>query len=183
MLVIGPEAGWTGYSPLANCIFSKSPGTDLCIMGLVLIGTASLTGAVLRQIAMYTRQEGGLTVSGDLALNLPPEVADRIVNFLGAQGFTGAEFDSGRVNSIAEMMINPMMGSGNVPARKGRDRAAITANPSASTAWPHHVHQWRPFATPRERPSASQAFASCQPTRDQVSNGGRSAAMRAPSTT
>src|SRR5512143_2900463 len=42
MLVIGPEAGWTGYSPLTNSIFSKSPGTDLWIMGLVLLGIASL---------------------------------------------------------------------------------------------------------------------------------------------
>jgi cytochrome c oxidase subunit 1 len=46
MLVIGPEAGWTGYSPLTNSIFSKSPGTDLWIMGLLLVGTASLMGAI-----------------------------------------------------------------------------------------------------------------------------------------
>ena len=63
MLVIGPEAGWTGYSPLANSIFSKSPGTDLWIMGLVLIGTSSLLGAINFIVTILNMRTPGMTMT------------------------------------------------------------------------------------------------------------------------
>jgi cytochrome c oxidase subunit 1 len=63
MLVIGPEAGWTGYSPLANSIFSKSPGTDLWIMGLVIIGTSSLLGAINFIVTILNMRTPGMTMT------------------------------------------------------------------------------------------------------------------------
>jgi cytochrome c oxidase subunit I len=63
MLVIGPEAGWTGYSPLANSIFSKSPGTDLWIMGLVIIGTSSLMGAINFIVTTLNMRTPGMTMT------------------------------------------------------------------------------------------------------------------------
>jgi cytochrome c oxidase subunit 1 len=63
MLVIGPEAGWTGYSPLANSIFSKSPGTDLWIMGLVIIGTSSLVGAINFIVTILNMRTPGMTMT------------------------------------------------------------------------------------------------------------------------
>jgi cytochrome c oxidase subunit 1 len=63
MLVIGPEAGWTGYSPLANSIFSKSPGTDLWVMGLVLIGTSSLMGAINFIVTILNMRTPGMTMT------------------------------------------------------------------------------------------------------------------------
>ncbi len=63
MLVIGPEAGWTGYSPLANSIFSKSPGTDLWIMGLVVVGTASLMGAINFIVTILNMRTPGMTMT------------------------------------------------------------------------------------------------------------------------
>ena len=63
MLVIGPEAGWTGYSPLANSIFSKSPGTDLWLMGLVLIGTSSIVGAINFIVTILNMRTPGMTMT------------------------------------------------------------------------------------------------------------------------
>jgi cytochrome c oxidase subunit 1 len=63
MLVIGPESGWTGYSPLANSIFSKSPGTDLWIMGLVIIGTSSLMGAINFIVTILNMRTPGMTMT------------------------------------------------------------------------------------------------------------------------
>ena len=63
MLVIGPESGWTGYSPLANSIFSKSPGTDLWIMGLVVIGTSSLMGAINFIVTILNMRTPGMTMT------------------------------------------------------------------------------------------------------------------------
>ena len=63
MLVIGPESGWTGYSPLANSIFSKSPGTDLWIMGLVVIGMSSLMGAINFIVTILNMRTPGMTMT------------------------------------------------------------------------------------------------------------------------
>src|SRR5512143_2485690 len=63
MFVLGPEAGWTGYSPLTNSIFSKSPGTDLWIMGLVLLGTASLMGAINFIVTILNMRTPGMTMT------------------------------------------------------------------------------------------------------------------------
>ncbi len=62
-LVGATEAGWTGYSPLANSIFSKSPGTDMWILGLVLIGTSSLLGAINFIVTILNMRTPGMTMT------------------------------------------------------------------------------------------------------------------------
>jgi cytochrome c oxidase subunit 1 len=63
LLVGAPEAGWTGYSPLANSVFSKSPGTDMWILGLVLIGTSSLLGAINFIVTILNMRTVGMTLT------------------------------------------------------------------------------------------------------------------------
>ena len=63
LLVGAPEAGWTGYSPLANSIFSKSPGTDLWILGLLLIGTSSLLGGINFIVTILNMRTPGMTMT------------------------------------------------------------------------------------------------------------------------
>ncbi|HET7377556.1 MAG TPA: cbb3-type cytochrome c oxidase subunit I, partial [Anaerolineae bacterium] len=62
-LVGAPEAGWTGYSPLANSIFSKSPGTDMWILSLLMIGTSSLLGAVNFIVTILNMRAPGMTLT------------------------------------------------------------------------------------------------------------------------
>ena len=63
LLVGAPEAGWTGYSPLANSVFSKSPGTDMWILGLILIGTSSLLGAINFIVTIINMRAPGMTMT------------------------------------------------------------------------------------------------------------------------
>ncbi len=62
-LVGAPEAGWTGYSPLANSVFSKTPGTDLWILGLLLIGNSSLFGAINFIVTILNMRTPGMTMT------------------------------------------------------------------------------------------------------------------------
>ncbi len=62
-LVGAPTAGWTGYSPLANSIFSKSAGTDMWILGLLLIGTSSLLGAINFIVTILNMRAPGMTLT------------------------------------------------------------------------------------------------------------------------
>ncbi len=62
-LVGAPQAGWTGYSPLANSIFSKSAGTDMWILGLLLIGTSSLLGAINFIVTILNMRTPGMTLT------------------------------------------------------------------------------------------------------------------------
>jgi cytochrome c oxidase subunit 1 len=62
-LVGAPDAGWTGYSPLANSIFSKSPGTDMWILSLLMIGTSSLLGAINFIVTILNMRAPGMTLT------------------------------------------------------------------------------------------------------------------------
>ncbi len=57
------ESGWTAYSPLANSIFSKSVGTDLWILGLLLVGTSSLLGAINFIVTILNMRTAGMTMT------------------------------------------------------------------------------------------------------------------------
>lgn len=63
LLVGAPEAGWTGYSPLANNVFSKTPGTDLWVLGLLLIGQSSLFGAINFIVTILNMRTPGMTMT------------------------------------------------------------------------------------------------------------------------
>ncbi len=63
LLVGAPEAGWTGYSPLANSVFSKGAGTDLWVLGLLLIGQSSLLGAINFIVTILNMRAPGMTMT------------------------------------------------------------------------------------------------------------------------
>ncbi len=63
LLVGAPEAGWTGYSPLANNVFSKTPGTDLWVLGLLLIGQSTLFGAINFIVTILNMRTPGMTMT------------------------------------------------------------------------------------------------------------------------
>jgi cytochrome c oxidase subunit 1 len=63
VLVGAPEAGWTGYSPLANSVFSKGAGTDLWVLGLLLIGQSSLLGAINFIVTILNMRTPGMTMT------------------------------------------------------------------------------------------------------------------------
>ena len=54
-------AGWTEYPPLTGAQFSGT-GTDLWIMGLVLIGTSSILGAINFLVTIFKMRAPGMTL-------------------------------------------------------------------------------------------------------------------------
>ena len=57
------SAGWTGYTPLSTSIFSKGEGTTAWILGLLLIGTSSLAGAVNFIVTIVNMRAPGMTMT------------------------------------------------------------------------------------------------------------------------
>lgn len=53
-------AGWTGYAPLSNDVYSAGAGLDLWIVGLALVGVSSVLGAVNFLVTIYGRRAPGL---------------------------------------------------------------------------------------------------------------------------
>jgi hypothetical protein len=68
-----------------------------------IIGTETTTGGVLLSMAQRA-MTGDIKFEGDLTFTLPEATAQTIIGFLEKAGFTGEEFDSGRVNSITELI-------------------------------------------------------------------------------
>jgi len=62
-LVGGAAAGgWTGYNPLTQEQFAPGDGTDLWIMGLAVIGTASILGSVNFVTTIFKMRAPGMTL-------------------------------------------------------------------------------------------------------------------------
>ncbi len=56
------QEGWTSYSPLAQDQYSPGIGTDLWIIGLLLVGTSSILGAVNFLVTIFKMRAPGMTV-------------------------------------------------------------------------------------------------------------------------
>jgi cytochrome c oxidase subunit 1 len=59
----GPaDVGWTGYVPLSELPYSTSTGTDLWLVGLLLVGLSSILGAINFVTTVYTRRAPGMSM-------------------------------------------------------------------------------------------------------------------------
>jgi cytochrome c oxidase subunit 1 len=54
--------GWTGYVPLSNSTYAAGVGTDLWLIGLTLVGTASILGAVNIIATVFKMRAPGMTL-------------------------------------------------------------------------------------------------------------------------
>ncbi len=54
--------GWTGYVPLSNGRYAAGVGTDLWLIGLTLVGTASILGAVNIIATIFKMRAPGMTL-------------------------------------------------------------------------------------------------------------------------
>src|SRR5436853_498614 len=55
--------GWTGYTPLSSA-YAPGPGTDLWLIGLILVGTASILGSVNFIATIFKMRAPGMTLFG-----------------------------------------------------------------------------------------------------------------------
>src|SRR5256714_957156 len=53
--------GWTGYTPLSSA-YAPGPGTDLWLIGLILVGTASILGSVNFIATIFKMRAPGMTL-------------------------------------------------------------------------------------------------------------------------
>ncbi len=54
--------GWTGYAPLSGPNYSSGPGTDLWLVGLMLVGTASILGSINFIATIFKMRAPGMTL-------------------------------------------------------------------------------------------------------------------------
>jgi cytochrome c oxidase subunit 1 len=54
--------GWTGYAPLSNGRYAEGVGTDLWLIGLTLVGTASILGSVNFIATIFKMRAPGMTL-------------------------------------------------------------------------------------------------------------------------
>ncbi|HJR44792.1 MAG TPA: cytochrome c oxidase subunit I [Actinomycetota bacterium] len=54
--------GWTAYPPLSDSTFSPGAGADLWIVGLILVGTSSVLGAVNLMATIFGMRAPGMTM-------------------------------------------------------------------------------------------------------------------------
>jgi cytochrome c oxidase subunit I len=54
--------GWTLYTPLSNSVYSKGVGTDLWLIGLLLVGTASILGSINFVATIFKMRAPGMTL-------------------------------------------------------------------------------------------------------------------------
>ena len=53
-------AGWTGYVPLSNALYSPQAGMDLWIVGVALVGFSGIFGALNLMVTIYGRRAPGM---------------------------------------------------------------------------------------------------------------------------
>ena len=97
-------AGWTSYSPLAEKAYSGM-GTDLWIVGLLLIGTSSILGAVNFLVTIFKMRAPGMTmfrlpimvwtmlVTSVLVLLATPVLASALIMLFIDRNYGGHFFD------------------------------------------------------------------------------------------
>ncbi len=54
--------GWTGYAPLSGPNYSSGAGTDLWLIGLILVGTASILGSINFIATIFKMRAPGMTL-------------------------------------------------------------------------------------------------------------------------
>ncbi len=97
--------GWTGYSPLTADQYSPGVGTDLWIIGLTLVGTASILGAVNLIATVFKMRAPGMTlfrmpifvwtvlVTAILILLATPVLAAGLIALFIDRNYGGSFFD------------------------------------------------------------------------------------------
>ncbi len=97
-------AGWTSYSPLAQAKYS-GVGTDLWIVGVVLIGTSSILGAINFLVTIFKMRAPGMTmfrlpimvwtmlVTSVLVLLATPVLASGLIMLFIDRNYGGHFFD------------------------------------------------------------------------------------------
>jgi cytochrome c oxidase subunit 1 len=56
------SAGWTGYPPLSDSQFLQGRGMDLWVMGLAIVGIASIAGALNLVVTIFNSRVPGMTM-------------------------------------------------------------------------------------------------------------------------
>src|SRR6266571_6300106 len=97
--------GWTLYTPLSGGVYSKGVGTDLWLIGLLLVGTASILGSVNFIATIFKMRAPGMSlfrmpilvwtvlVTATLILLATPVLAAGIIALFIDRNYGGSFFD------------------------------------------------------------------------------------------
>jgi cytochrome c oxidase subunit 1 len=104
----GPAAqGWTNYPPLASARFEPGHGTDLWIVGLLLVGISSTLGAINFMVTIFKMRAPGMTmfrmpvftwnilVTSILTLLALPVLTSALIMLFIDRNYGGSFFDPG----------------------------------------------------------------------------------------
>ena len=104
----GPaQAGWTEYPPLTSARFMPGYGTDLWIVGLLLIGVSSTLGAINFMVTIFKMRAPGMTmfrmpvftwnilVTSILTLLALPVLTSALIMLFIDRNYGGSFFDPG----------------------------------------------------------------------------------------